>query len=193
MRAASGSELWLLRLMAERGLRLLRASGLMIAMTRESEIEVVAEAGAAVPRVRGLPLHRSSLGKLSQERASMALERPTARETPWLDELGLQAVAVLVQPLPIEGQPGSLIALRDREPGFERADIATASDLARSIVERLETERSTERERTRWARELHDETIQGLGALRLLLEYAHCLNNPDEREQALEKALGEVD
>ena len=205
MRAASGSELWLLRLMAERGLRLLRASGLLIAMTRESEIEIVAEAGAAAPRVRGLPLHRSSLGKLCQEGASIALEQPTARETPWLNELGLQAAAVLAEPLPVEGQPSLLIALRDREPGFERSEIATASDLARSIVERLEAERSTERERlrhgvlarererTRWARELHDETIQGLAALRLLLEYAHCLNDPAERERALANALGEVD
>jgi signal transduction histidine kinase len=191
--------------MAERGLRLLGASGLMIAMTRESEVEVVAEAGAATPRVRGLPLNRSSLGMLCQERASMTLERPTARETPWLDEVGLEAAAVLVQPLAVEGQPGLLIALRDREPGFERAEAATASDLARSIVERLEAERSIERERlrhgvlarererTRWARELHDETIQGLGALRLLLEYAHCLNDPTERERALQNALGEVD
>ena len=205
MRAASGSELWLLRLMAERGLRLLGASGLMIAMTRDSEIEIVAEAGGTVPRVRGLPLNRSSLGSLCQEASRIALERPTAREAPWLNELGLQAAAVLVQPLPVEGQPGLLIALRNREPGFERAELAIASDLARSIVERLETERSTERERlrhgvlvrererTRWARELHDETIQGLGALRLLLEYAHCLNDQAEREEALENAIGEVD
>jgi signal transduction histidine kinase len=133
------------------------------------------------------------------------LERPTARETPWLDELGIPAGAVLVQPLQVEGQPGLMIAVRDREPGFERAEIATASDLARSIVERLEAERSIERERlrhgvlarererTRWARELHDETIQGLGALRLLLEYAHCLNDPAERERALENAVVEVD
>lgn len=205
MRAASGSELWLLRLMAERGLRLLGATGLMIAMTRGPEIEIVAEAGAAIPRVRSLPLQRSSLGALCQEAASMALERPTPRETPWLNELGLQAAAVLVQPLSVEGQSGLLIALRNREPGFERGEIATASDLARSIVERLEAERSIERERlrhgvlarererTRWARELHDETIQGLGALRLLLEYAHCLQDPAERGQALENALGEVD
>ncbi len=191
--------------MAERGLRLLGASGLMIAMTRESELEVVAEAGAATPRVRSLPLDGSAFGRLCQSRASMALERPSARETPWLTELGLNVAAVLVEPLEVEDQPGLLIALRDREPGFGRAEIDAASSLARSIVERLEAERSTERERlrhgvlarererTRWARELHDETIQGLAALRLLLEYAHCLNEPGEREQALENALGEVD
>lgn len=191
--------------MAERGLRLLGASGLMIAMSRDAEVEIVAEAGAAAPRIRSLPLHGSSLGRLCEERARVALERPSARETPWLTELGLQAVAVLVEPLGVEGQPGLLIALRNSESGFGRADTAAASDLARSIVERLEAERSIERERlrhgvlarererTRWARELHDETVQGLAALRLLLEYAHCLTDPQEREQALENALGEVD
>jgi signal transduction histidine kinase len=191
--------------MAERGLRLLGASGLMIAMTQGTELEIVAEAGGAVPRVRGLPLRTSSLGQLCDQQASLSLERPSVRETPWLTELGLEAVAVLVKPLPVEGQPGLLIALRNREPGFDRTDSAAASDLARSIVERLEAERSIERERlrhgvlarererARWARELHDETVQGLAALRLLLEYAHCLSDPNERQQALERALAEVD
>ena len=205
MKGASGSELWLLRLMAERGLRLLGASGLLIAMSRGSELELIAEAGAVEPRVRGLPLQGSALGELCCAQAAVCLERPTPRETPWLTELGLQAAAVLVEPLPVEGQPGLMIALRRRDPGFDRSELAAASDLARSIVERLEAERSTERERlrhgvqarererARWARELHDETIQGLGSLRLLLEYAHCLNNPDERDRALENALAEVD
>jgi len=48
---------------------------------------------------------------------------------------------------------------------------ATAVTTARSVeAERLRHSlRSAERERTRWARELHDETLQGLGALRVLL------------------------
>jgi signal transduction histidine kinase len=205
MRAASGSELWLLRLMAERGLRVLGASGLMIAMTGDRELEIVAEAGAVMPRVRSLPVGSSALGRLSQEGTRIALDRPSAREAPWLTELGVQAAAVLVEPLPVEGQPGLMIALRSRDPGFETGEVLAAADLARSIVERLEAERSVERERlrhgvlarererTRWARELHDETIQGLGALRMLLEYAHCVSDPQEREEALESALGEVD
>lgn len=205
MRAASGSELWLLRLMAERGLRLLDASGLIIAMSRGAELELVAEAGTAEPRVRSLPLRGSALGELCRAQAAVALERPTPRESPWLTELGLHAAAVLAEPLSLNGQLGLMIALRRREPAFDRAETAAAADLARSIVERLEAERSTERERlrhgvearererARWARELHDETIQGLGSLRLLLEYAHCLNDPGERERALENALVEVD
>jgi signal transduction histidine kinase len=205
MRAASGSELWLLRLMAERGLRLLGASGLLILLSRGSELELVAEAGAAAPRVRSLPFEGSALGDFSRAQKALSLERPSPRETPWLTELGLAPSAVLVEPLALEEQPGLMIALRQTGAGFDRSELAAASDLARSIVERVRAERSIERERlrhgvrarererARWARELHDETIQGLGALRLLLEYAHCLNDPAERKKALESAVTEVD
>jgi signal transduction histidine kinase len=49
---------------------------------------------------------------------------------------------------------------------------ATAVATARSVeAERLRHSlRSAEQERTRWARELHDETLQGLAALRVLLQ-----------------------
>ncbi len=177
----------------------------MIVLPAERELEIVAEAGAVMPRVRSLPVQSSALGRISEEAAPLALDHPSAREAPWLTELGLQAAAVLVEPLPVEDQAGVMIALRDREPGFGRGEVMAAGDLARSIVERLEAERSVERERlrhgvlarererTRWARELHDETIQGLGALRMLLEYAHCVSDPDEREETIENALGEID
>ena len=37
-----------------------------------------------------------------------------------------------------------------------------------------------ERERTRWAREIHDESIQGIGALRLQLANAR---DPDDKRR----------
>ena len=40
--------------------------------------------------------------------------------------LGLVAGAVLVEPLPVDGQPGLLIALRRTEPGFDRSETAAA-------------------------------------------------------------------
>lgn len=177
----------------------------MIAMSRGSEVELVAEAGRVAPRVRSLPLAGSALGDFCRAEKPLCLERPSPREVPWLTELGLQPAAVLAEPLAFEDQPGLLLAFRRDLPGFDRSELAAASDLARSIVERVHAERSIERERlrhgvrarererSRWARELHDETIQGLGSLRLLLEYAHCLNDADEREEALETALTEVD
>lgn len=205
MRATSGSELWLLRLMAERGLRLLDASGLMIIMSDGQELEVVAEAGDVHPRVRRLPVMATALGEVYRQRASLSLERPGPREAPWLGELGLDPVAVLVEPLPLQEQPGMIIALRAGEPAFRRSERAAATDLARTVVERLLAERSSERERlrhgvrarelerARWARELHDETVQDLGAVRLLLAGARDQDDMQQLRTAIDAALGHVD
>jgi signal transduction histidine kinase len=191
--------------MAERGLRLLDASGLLITMARGSELEVVAEAGDAEPRVRSLPVAGTALGRLLETGASVRLERPSAREAPWLGELGLRPAAALVGPLPFDVHPGLIIALRSEARAFGRGDTVAANDLARHLAERLLAERSRERERlrhgvqarelerTRWARELHDETVQGLGALRLLLAAARDQDDDQHLRQAVNTALEQVD
>jgi signal transduction histidine kinase len=46
-----------------------------------------------------------------------------------------------------------------------------------------------ERERRRWARELHDETLQGLGALHMLLSAARRRGRADELGSAVDTAL----
>jgi signal transduction histidine kinase len=48
-------------------------------------------------------------------------------------------------------------------------------------------------ERSRWARELHDETLQGLGALRLLLASARRREDPKQIALAVDEAVGYVD
>jgi signal transduction histidine kinase len=192
--------------MAERGLRLLEASGVVVLLSGGPELEVVAEAGDAHPRVRAVPLAGSALGALVRRGNGVSLERPGAREAPWLAELGLdRAVGVLVEPVPLDAQPGLLVAVRMGEPPFLRRDAAAAQDLARTLSARLEAERSSERERlrhgvrarelerARWARELHDETVQDLGALRLLLAGARGQDDVDELRRAIDAAVGHVD
>jgi signal transduction histidine kinase len=204
--AVSGAELWLLRLMAERGLRVLDASGLLILMSYGADLEVVAESGNAHPRVRSLPVPGTALGDLYRASESLSLVRPGSREVPWLGELGLDRVAaVLVEPVPLEEQPGLMIAARSEPPAFDRNDATSASDLARTIAERVLAERSSERERLRhgvrarelerahWARELHDETVQDLGALRLLLAGARREDDVEELQHVIDAAVGHVD
>ena len=48
---------------------------------------------------------------------------------------------------------------------------------------------AAEVERTRWARELHDATLQGLGALRLLLVTARRSGDPERLARAVESAI----
>ena len=127
----SGSELWLLRLMADRGLALLDASALLVVIEERGELRVAASSGAASVRLRITPVQGSALGALYQQGRAVALDRPRGPEAAWLHELGLEARAVLVEPLSMEGQGGGLvIALREqgelprpRPPGAERVRV----------------------------------------------------------------------
>jgi signal transduction histidine kinase len=47
-------------------------------------------------------------------------------------------------------------------------------------------------ERRRWARELHDETLQGLGALQVLLSSALRRGDSERREQAMREAVAHI-
>ena len=114
----------------------------------------------------------------------MALDRPRGQEAAWLQELGLEARAALVEPLSMEGQGGGMVIALRSDGGFRGPDQQALSAFAASVSQRLVAERSVEierlrygmeareRERTRWAREIHDESIQGMGALRLQLANA---------------------
>jgi signal transduction histidine kinase len=51
---------------------------------------------------------------------------------------------------------------------------------------------AAEAERRRWARELHDETLQGLGGLRVLLATALHRAEAGEIADLLRKGVGEV-
>lgn len=191
--------------MAERGLRVLDASGLLIILRDGQELEVVAEAGDAHPRVRRVPIAGTALGRVFADGDSLLVERPRPREALWLSELGLTTLAVLVEPLPLEKQRGLLIATRSQSVAFDRGDTVAAHDLARTLAERIEAERSRERERllhgvrarelerARWARELHDETVQDLAALRLLLASARDQNDVEHLRRAIDAAIGHVD
>jgi signal transduction histidine kinase len=57
---------------------------------------------------------------------------------------------------------------------------------------RLQRLAATEAERTRWARELHDDTLQSLGNLRLILAGAHRGGEPKTMAGAIGQALEQL-
>jgi signal transduction histidine kinase len=197
----SGSELWLLRLMADRGLALLDASALLMVIEERGELRVAAASGGVSLRLRILPVEGSALGTLYRAGQPVALERPRGSEAAWLHELGLEARAVLVEPLSMEGHGGGLVIALRSDSGFREPDRRALNAFAASVAQRLAAERSVEierlrygmeareRERTRWARELHDETIQGLGALRLKLANARDLRHEGQLDDAVDAVL----
>ncbi len=197
----SGSELWLLRLMADRGLALLDAQTLLIVVEERGELRVAAASGTGIPRLRIVPVEGSALGELYRMGQGLALERPRGAEAAWLHELGLEARAALVEPLQMEGQgDGMVIALRG-DGRFRDPDRRALEAFAASVSQRLAAERSVEierlrygmeareRERTRWAREIHDEAIQGIGALRLKLASARDREDPEALRTAVDAVL----
>ncbi len=197
----SGSELWLLRLMADRGLALLDAGTLLILIEERGELRVAASSGQGTVRLRIMPVEGSALGELYRSGKPLSLDRPRGQEAAWLHELGLEARAVLVEPLSMEGHGGGLVIALRSDSGFRDADRQALNSFAASVAQRLAAERSVEierlrfgneareRERTRWAREIHDESIQGIGALRLQLANARDAGDTESLSGTVDTVL----
>jgi signal transduction histidine kinase len=197
----SGSELWLLRLMADRGLALMDADTLLMVIEERRELRVAAASGTGSARVRILPVEGSALGAVYLAGKPLSLDRPRGHEASVLHELGLEARAVLIEPLSMEGHGGGLVIALRENGSFRDPDRRALSAFAASVAQRLAAERSVEierlrygmeareRERTRWAREIHDETVQGLGALRLKLANARDLRDEEGLQGAVDAVL----
>ena len=197
----SGSELWLLRLMADRGLALLDAGTLLVVIEERGELRVAASSGQETVRLRIVPVQGSALGELYAQGKAVSLDRPRGQEAAWLHELGLEARAALVEPLSMEGYGGGLVIALRRDGGFRGPDREALNSFATSVAQRMAAERSVEikrlrygmeareRERTRWAREIHDETIQGLGALRMRLANARDQDEQESLRAAVQDVL----
>jgi signal transduction histidine kinase len=121
--------------------------------------------------------------------------------------IGVEARAALLAPLSFRGRSlGTILALDRLEEGPDfypedarmlvaaSASAATAVATVQSVTEeRLrQSLRAAERERARWARELHDSVLQGLGSRRVLLSSALKRGDPEVLAEAVEEALEQV-
>jgi two-component system, NarL family, sensor histidine kinase DevS len=124
-----------------------------------------------------------------------------------LAAIGLEARSALLAPLGFRGESlGTIVALDRLEEGPDfypedarmlvaaSASAATAVATVRSVTEeRLRQSLMTaERERARWARELHDSVLQGLGSRRVLLSSALKRGDPEVLAGAVREALDTV-
>jgi signal transduction histidine kinase len=121
--------------------------------------------------------------------------------------LWLDAEAAVVVPLAFRGEMlGVLVAVdrTSRGPEFDEEDeqliaavaasAATALGTAQTVAkERLrDSIEAAEQARGRWARELHDETLQGLVGLRMLLSSARRTGSSEELGEAIDHTKREI-
>ncbi|HXA54971.1 MAG TPA: GAF domain-containing sensor histidine kinase, partial [Solirubrobacteraceae bacterium] len=203
----------ILELVAKRGRALVGARVLLIELRHRQELVVAAGAGELPDGVigRAVPLHDSLAGMALRARRTLRLDDEVNRAR--FDEhgtgrLGVNADSGLVVPLLFRGRGyGALLALdRLRDgPSFSAEDerllgafaasAATAVATAQSVASERQRQRlaAAEGERQRWARELHDDTLQSLSALRIGLSTAARSENPEAMRDAYRLAVAQLD
>jgi signal transduction histidine kinase len=201
-----------LELIAKRGRALVGAGALIIALAVGDRMRIAAVAGDVDRAIIAseLPTGDTVAGQVLTSRRSQRLSDEFGRaqfEDSTLGAVGVKVAAGLFVPLAFRNEtPGVLIALNPSAGGEFTADderlltsfatsAASAVVTARSVTrEQMRArEAATEDERRRWARELHDETLQGLGALRLALATAHRADDPARWRTAIADTIAALD
>jgi signal transduction histidine kinase len=193
----------ILELIAKRGRALLSARALFIALL-DGEDAVVAAAAGSVPS--------TLVGeRLALDGSPAAEVVRTGRPTRLAGQLGglrspvvqqLEADYGLVVPLTFRGRVLGILAAFDHlegDPDFSADDERLIGAFAASAATAVATGQhvaeegarrsldASEQERSRWARELHDDTLQELAALRLTVSGARRLEDLDAVRATLEE------
>jgi signal transduction histidine kinase len=198
----------ILELIVKRARALVEADTLLIWLRRDDRLEIAAVAGDAdVPDDASIPLDTSTAGAAMRGARSARLED--------LERMGVNpsqyglpsASSTLIVPLVHRGRGLGVLMAFDHlgpTPRFDADDqraleafaasAAIAVATARSVEEQRlhDTMAAAEAERRRWARELHDETLQGLAALKLSL-IAALKAGPERGRPLLESAVVQLE
>lgn len=198
----------ILELIVKRARVLVEADTLLIWLLQGNRLQIAAVAGnGTVPDDASIPLDTSTAGEALQGARSARVEDlQRMRIDP--AEYGIsQASSTLIVPLAYRGRGlGVLVAFDHAGPTttFDADDeraleaFAASAAIAVATARRVEEQRlhvtmaAAEAERRRWARELHDETLQGLAALKLALIGA-LRAEPERARSMLESAVTELE
>ena len=169
-----------LALIADRGRTLIDADGLLILLREDGGLVVAAGAGDVPDDVCG-------------SRVAGSPDRIR-------DALGLASGGGMLVPLIFRGQSvGMLVAFGTRGDLALLQAFAASAATAVATARRVEEQRlrdalhAADEERSRWARELHDDTLQGLGGLRMLLTAAARSSDPAQLRSAVEGAVERIE
>jgi signal transduction histidine kinase len=203
----------ILGLVAKRGRALVDARLLVIELVQRGRLLVSAGAGELPPGLLGkqVPLSDSAASTAIRTRHAQRLQEPLTRarfDEHGLGTLGVEASGGLIVPLVFQNHSYGVLVAIDRinaGPEFtiddERlleafaASAATAVATAQSVASERQRQRlaAAEAERQRWARELHDDTLQSLSALRVGLSTAKRSGKPETLEAAVTNAIDHLE
>ena len=203
----------ILTLVAKRGRALISARALVIELQIDDGLEVVAAAGELPANLVGRQMAlegsvaQAALRTGATQHLGDELNRVRFNEH-GLGRFGFDAEDGLIVPLVFHGQSLGVLVAVDRlaaGPRFTAQDerlleafatsVAMAVSTAQSVALERQRQRlaAAEQERARWARELHDETLQGLAALRIALGAADRAGGLDALRGAVRAAISQLD
>ena len=197
-----------LELIVKRGRALVEATGVVILLLDGDELTVAASAGSIAASAEGarLPVGGSLSGDVvltgRPERVSDVQARLSGRAT-----VMAGVTSALLVPLLFRGTSHGVLAAFDRRAGgpeFTAEDERLLAGFAASAAAAVATARSVaadrlrlsieaaEQERRRWARELHDDTLQGLAGLGVVLGSAFRAKSEDAMRSGIEAAREQI-
>jgi signal transduction histidine kinase len=202
----------ILGLVAKRGRALVSARALVIEHERAGEMVIAAAAGDVPEGLVGqrVDLHNSLAAAALRTRRTLRVDDEPNRprfERYGLGRLGVNIDAGLMVPLMFRGQGHGVLVVVDRlngGPAFTTEDerlleaFAASAATAIATAETVEAERrrqtlaAAEQERARWARELHDETLQSLASLRVGLATQLRAAAPGPLADAVSEAVAQL-
>lgn len=197
-----------LETIVKRARALVEARALVVLLEEHGNLAVAAAAGELGPagQYLSLPVDGAAWRRVMVGRATERVDDIGSRLGISLSELGIEATAALLVPLVFRGRSIGVLGAFDRAgdqgPTFDDDDEALLQSFAASAALAVATAQSmsearmrasiqaSERERARWARELHDDTLQGLGALRVRLAAAR---RSGQLEAAVADAVDQIE
>jgi signal transduction histidine kinase len=199
-----------LELIVKRGRALVEARSLVIMLRDGQELVVRASAGH-IREVQGmrLPIAESTSGQVLEHRRPERITDLAARLQSAPSEFqASDAHTALLVPMVYRGEALGVLAAFDRGEDGDvfgeddeqmlrtfAASAATAVAMAQSVqADRLRSSlAAADAERRHWARELHDETLQGLGGLRVLLSSALRREDLTLAQEAMREAVEHIE
>ena len=196
-----------LELVVKRARAVVEARGVVLLVERAGELIVTNVAGDLDSQLIGTALPDTSLAARSlAEGRPLRVTNASAEVSPALRQ-SIESEAGLVIPLLFRGSALGAIEAFDRltdGPAFSDEDegllsafaasasiaIATAQTAAAESLQR--SINASENERRRWARELHDDTLQQIGALRVILHSALQTGDAERISSATRQAVDEL-